>query len=196
MPAFISFQKSFLIFILPACCFFSGLFFSAYGQESADTIVWKSLSTKHTILRFQSQADLQKFHNKINFGPSEWGFSRFFSSTAPELAERVSLQVDLLFERVQDILDMRKKMDSVTINIHANREQLAEAYTSIYQKPCNVRAWYCYKNNTIYLSGNDLHEGMLAHELAHSIIDHYLLVRPPMASAEILARYVDSHLKD
>jgi hypothetical protein len=30
--------------------------------------------------------------------------------------------------------------------------------------------------------------------MAHSIIDNYLLVRPPKATAEILARYVDSHL--
>jgi hypothetical protein len=35
---------------------------------------------------------------------------------------------------------------------------------------------------------------MLAHEMAHSIIDHYLRVRPPHATAEILARYVDGHL--
>jgi hypothetical protein len=42
---------------------------------------------------------------------------------------------------------------------------------------------------------NDLHEGMLAHELAHAIVDHYLLVRPPRPTAEIIARYVDSHLK-
>jgi hypothetical protein len=37
---------------------------------------------------------------------------------------------------------------------------------------------------------------MLAHEMAHCVIDHYLLIRPPMATAEILARYVDSHLKN
>ena len=196
MPAFISFQKSFLIFILPASCLLSGLFFPAFGQESADMIIWKSLATKHTILHFQSQDDLKKFHNKINFGPSQWGFSRLFTSSPPALAEKVTQQVDLLFERVQEILDMRKKMDSVLINIYANREQLVDTFISIYHKPCNIRAWYRYKDNTIYLSINDLHEGMLAHELAHSIIDHYLLIRPPMASAEILARYVDSHLKD
>ena len=40
----------------------------------------------------------------------------------------------------------------------------------------------------------DVHAGMLAHELAHAIIDHYLTVRPPAQTAEILARYVDSHL--
>ena len=46
------------------------------------------------------------------------------------------------------------------------------------------------------MNAEDVHEGMLAHEIAHSIIDHYLLVRPPRATAEILSRYVDAHLND
>jgi len=58
-----------------------------------------------------------------------------------------------------------------------------------------VRAWYIYERNTIYLNVRDVNEGIVAHEMAHAIIDHYLLVRPPRATAEILARYVDEHLK-
>jgi hypothetical protein len=41
-----------------------------------------------------------------------------------------------------------------------------------------------------------MYEGILAHEIAHSIIDNYLLILPPKATAEILARYVDEHLFD
>jgi hypothetical protein len=41
-----------------------------------------------------------------------------------------------------------------------------------------------------------MHEGILAHEMAHAIIDQFLTVRPPSATAEILARYVDGHLFD
>ena len=55
-------------------------------------------------------------------------------------------------------------------------------------------AWYLYQYHSIYINLEDLHEGILAHEMAHSIIDHYLIIRPPGATAEILARYVDSHL--
>ena len=71
---------------------------------------------------------------------------------------------------------------------------LYAAHQKIFEKPCRFRAWYVYELNTIYLNVDDVHEGMLAHEIAHSIIDHYLLVRPPKATAEILARYVDKHL--
>lgn len=40
----------------------------------------------------------------------------------------------------------------------------------------------------------DVHEGRLAHELGHAVIGHYLSVRPPCATAEITAKYVDKHL--
>ncbi len=46
----------------------------------------------------------------------------------------------------------------------------------------------------IFINADDIHEGMLTHEMTHHIIDHFLTVRPPRASAEILAVYVDAHL--
>ena len=36
--------------------------------------------------------------------------------------------------------------------------------------------------------------GILAHEIAHAMIDNYLSVRPPKTTSEILARYVDENL--
>ena len=68
------------------------------------------------------------------------------------------------------------------------------AYRRIYHRKATVRGWYVYAYNTVYLNVQDVHEGMLAHELGHAIIDHYLEVRPPRATAEILARYVDKNL--
>ena len=91
---------------------------------------------------------------------------------------------------------MRKIMKKVKINIYHDKEELRDAYQQIYNKTCRLRAWYIFEFNTIYLNVDDVHEGMLAHEIAHSIIDHYLTVRPPSATAEILARYVDGHLFD
>ena len=103
-------------------------------------------------------------------------------------------KADAVFQRVQNILGMQKKMDKVKINIYKSKAQLNKAYTALYKETCTIRAWYRHRNNTIYVNANDLHEGVLAHELAHAIVDHYLLVRPPRATAEIIARYVDSHL--
>lgn len=164
-------------------------------MEAAGDITWKNMETKYTIVHYQSFEDLKKFNYKVQYGQEQWGLKRLFSKSGSDnLMDRVRTKMDVLFERVQGILDMRKKMRKVRIHIYHDKAQLHDAYSRIYKSPCRIRAWYRYKDNTVYMNVNDLHEGMLAHELAHAIIDHYLLVRPPVATAEILARYVDRHL--
>ena len=166
------------------------------GEPSTNDI-WQSLETKHTLIRYQSWEDLKKFNRNVDYSPGSWGLKRLFAFTGSDtMPDALKKKVDALYERVQEILDMRKVMKKVTINIYQNKKQLHAAYHHIYKTPCRFRAWYAYEYNTIYLQVDDVHEGIVAHELAHSIIDHYLIVRPPRATAEILARYVDSHLFD
>ena len=185
------FKKNFLIFIQLS------LFFLLRGVVQGETPAWKSIETKYTIIHYQSLEVLKKFNDKVSYGQEGWSLRRLFSTpSSDEVIDRIAKKLDILFERVQEILDMRKKMKKVIINVYDNKKQLHDAYSRIYKKSCRIRAWYRYGNNTIYINVDDLHEGMLAHELAHAIIDHYLLIRPPAASAEILARYVDTHLKE
>lgn len=91
---------------------------------------------------------------------------------------------------------MRKYLRRVTINVYSDKDKLQVAYREDVKGQAEYRAWYLFEKHTISLQINDINEGMLAHEMAHAIIDNFLQVRPPAASAEILARYVDSHLKD
>ena len=167
------------------------------------SIPWQNLETKYTIIYYQSLEDLKKFNKNINYPQGGWGLLKgLFSRPCPdELIDKIGKKVDVLYVRVQEILDMHKKVKKVKIIVYPNKGQLNTAYSEIYKVPSlsyetssPFRAWYIYEYNTIYLNVDDLHEGMLAHEMAHAIIDHYLLVRPPKATAEILARYVDRHL--
>ena len=182
--------------LFQACLVFF-LFQPSAGGEQSTGSVWQSIETRHTIIHYRSQKDLEKLNSKVKFGERGWGLERLFSeSEGDDLVEKVRKKADLLFERVQEILDMRRKMRKVAIRVYPDKTQLQEAFTAIYGKSRRLRAWYIYEYNTVYLNAGDLHERMLAHEMAHAIIDNYLTVRPPSATAEILARYVDSHLHD
>ena len=164
---------------------------------SADDTAWQSIETKHTIIDYQSPEDLKTFNKKVVYYSARWNLKSLFSpSGSNSLPDKLKKKVDALYERVQEILDMRKRMNKVIINISHDEKQLHAAFYKIFKKKCSVRAFYIYKYNTIYINADDLNEGMLAHELAHAIIDHYFTVRPPEATAEILARYVDRHLLD
>lgn len=165
--------------------------------DSKDGIPRLQLETKTAVIQYRSPDDLKKFNSKIKYSKSKWGLKSLDNDEASmTLQDKIIHKVDAIYARVQEILDMKKTMEKVTINLYSNRAQLNAAYFSLYQSECHIRAWYIYEYNAVYLNVADVHEGMLAHELAHAIIDHYLTVRPPPASAEILARYVDSHLHD
>jgi hypothetical protein len=165
-------------------------------KRKEEALTWERLETKYTIIHHHSLEDLKKFERKIDFASGDFSLKSLFSESNQEDAiGKLRLKIDALYERVQEILDMRKKFEKkVIIQLNPGRKELARAYRELFGGELRVRAWYLYEMNTIFISVDDVHEGMLAHEIAHSVIDHYFTVRPPRASAEILAVYVDTHL--
>lgn len=165
--------------------------------ESSKNIPWGILDTKYTTIYYHFKNDLKKFNNNIDYSPSSMGLKWFFAKkNQNDIENEIKFKVDAVYEKVQEILDMRKPLKKVIIYISNNKKELHSFYQKIFKAPCHLRAWYVYELNTIYLNRDDIHEGILAHEIAHAIIDNYLLIRPPKTSAEILAQYVDSHLFD
>lgn len=161
-----------------------------------DARPWQELETEHTIIKYQSDKDLILFHKSVKYGPGKWNRNPLFSDiSVSEIRTMLSEKVDAIFMRAQEILDMEKKLKKIKIHIYPDSFSLKQVYTEIYKGPCKIRAWYRYRTNTVYINVQDVHAGMLAHELAHGIIDHFLLVKPPSQTAEILARYVDAHLE-
>ncbi len=62
----------------------------------------------------------------------------FSTPGSDEVIDKITKKVDILFERVQGILDMRKKMKEVTINIYHDKKQLHDTYLRIYKKSCRT----------------------------------------------------------
>ncbi len=157
---------------------------------------WFELETRYTVIQYPSMDILERFQKSVHFGNAWWASSSEFATISDEENRKIaSLKTDAVFKRVQEILDMKKQSKKVRILLYADKTALETAYLETYNNTCPFKAWYEYKTNIISLNADDLDEGILAHELAHSIIDHFLNVRPPKNTAEILARYVDSHLK-
>jgi len=164
--------------------------------DATENLTWQYLTTKHTIIHYQSVRDLGKFCANVKYGSKNWGLRVLFSHERSNnvLKDIVGKKTDDVFEKVQRVLGMLKKMEKVHIKFYRDKAQLDEAYEQIYHRPCDIRAWYRHENSTVYIRASDIEEGVLAHELTHAIVDHYLTVRPPRATAEILARYVDNNL--
>lgn len=103
---------------------------------------------------------------------------------------------DTLFQRAQEILDMYPPGIHTTIRISRDREEIKDTHASRYGFTTEAIAFYVFENNTIYTTAKDISESVLAHEMAHCIVDHYFRMRPPRKIEEMLAMHVDAHLRD
>ena len=170
-------------------------FQTAQASDRDTSRSWHTLTTRHTIIRYSSMGDLFKLNQKIQYYPGDTGVKSFMGlKDIQTLGDILKQKVDALYERAQEILDMRKTVPKVIINVYPDQKALDGAFYALFKEECLLRAWYVFEEKTVYINVEDVHEGMLAHEMGHHIIDHFLKVRPPATTAEILARYIDAHL--
>ncbi|HEA65706.1 MAG TPA: hypothetical protein ENI07_02625 [Desulfobacterales bacterium] len=163
-------------------------------RKNDQGVSFQRIETRYAVIRYETLKDLKKFDRKIDYSPGESSLKSFFSpSGSINVIASSKKKVETLFRRVQKILDMRGKIEKVNINLY-RKKRFDEVYYRLAGIKRRVRSWYIFELKIIYINVDDVHEGILAHEMAHHIIDHYLSVRPPRATAEILARYVDKHL--
>ena len=128
--------------------------------------------TKYTTVHYETAKDMTDFVWRL-------GGKRY--NLAEETA-LVSNRIDRIVERVKALLDMRPR--NFHIDIYLRKGGLE--YGKI--------AHYEYGTKAIYVSVDDVSDGVFAHELSHAIIDQYFVNAPPSKVQEILAQYVDQHL--
>lgn len=131
----------------------------------------KSVSTKTAAIHYADDAELSDFFWRITG-------ERDVFIQSPDLAKN---RLDELIDRVEAILDMHP--DAFHVDI-----ELKPRYDG------GEIAFYSYDDKTIVVSVDRVTDGVLAHEVAHALINASIHPAPPEKTQEILSRYVDEHL--
>ena len=180
--------------IITACLLFCwGVSFSWAGQK------WKKMESEYCEIYFLSYRELKKINSNVDVSSISLNFEKKIRSPkikTKSISEKVKRKFDIIFKKAEDILNMYPRGIKVKINIYLNKKQLDKAYHKLFKQKNRAISFYVYKTNTIYTSVQHISEGVLAHEMGHCIIDHYFVILPPSKVQEILAIYVDTHLKD
>nr|MBU1328619.1 hypothetical protein [Candidatus Omnitrophota bacterium] len=183
--------KKHLILIAVICLFISAK--SVYSQEENRSV----FSSKFCTVFYDNDVDLKKMNRRIRLG-----FSNFYSprkygeSSGLSMEDILSDKLDAIFNKAEEILDMYPAKIHVAINVYKTQKDLDKVYEEFFNEPNKAISFYIYKTNTIYTIETQLNENILSHEMAHCIIDHYFVILPPRKVQEMLAVYVDVHLKD
>ncbi|MCM8766291.1 MAG: hypothetical protein NC920_05610 [Candidatus Omnitrophica bacterium] len=131
--------------------------------------------------------------NPLEITPKLEFFSSHLLQTGQHsLPEEVLAKViDALFLEVSDILDIHLYSFKGKIKIFLDFQALNSEFYKLYQGSLKTPSFYVYDTNTIYISVDNLRAGILGHEIAHALINHYFVVPPPMKIQEVLAGYVE-----
>ncbi len=99
----------------------------------------------------------------------------------PDSAQLLKNRTDELVGRVEALLEMYPAPFHFTIQLqpHYDGGAIAE---------------YSHRTRSITVAVDRVTDGVLAHEMAHAVINAYFPVPPPEKAQEILAQYVDKHL--
>ncbi len=97
---------------------------------------WQSLESKYTFLRYHTIGDLNKFDRVIAYSPGRLGFPNIFKKSDPKKElQKIARKVDTLYEKVQEILDMRKPFDKINIDIYADKKRSMRPISSFIKNP-------------------------------------------------------------
>ena len=141
----------------------------------------------------QENVDLIDVAQRVNIGPSIYLFQdeskSIIEGSAPE--DILAQSVDSLFSEVSDILDMHLYSYHGFIKICSSRKELGRVFSNIFGRELKAESFYNHAERTIYISAEGLRIGILAHEIAHAIINNFFVVLPPMKVQEVLSGYVE-----
>jgi hypothetical protein len=175
-------KRIFILFVITVCCGISS--YNAFSQE--ESLATLAKGQYYTIFGARS-LDTGALVRTLDIGT----ISRSGISSASSLAD----SIDALYSQVSDTLDIHIYSYHGKLKFLANQSEVSSVFNGIFGHPFPERSFYLHERNTIYISADDTTMGMLGHEMAHAIISHYFVTPPPEKVQEVLAGYVEYHLR-
>lgn len=190
----IIFLALFLALVSP--CAFSQQF-GPHGSEG-NIEDWAVVKSSYATIFVDRDIDLSDVAKRIDVGFARYDpvASKLFLGKGISDSERLANKIDIIIRKAKKILDMHSQGFHVNIRVYETDEDLWNIYEDIFKERKEYIAFYVHKFQTVYISLDNVSESVLAHEIAHSIIDSYFAVLPPEKIRELLGCYVDIHLKD
>lgn len=154
---------------------------------------WSVIKKGHLEVYYRSSAGLKRIYRQLKrrFNPPGETIDR----DAP-IEDKLIFRLNILLNRVKDILGMYCDIPILRIRIYENRSALNDEYLKIFGIRQDFKSFYIDKYKTIYTSEEDISDSIISHEMGHAIIDYYFAVIPPPKVAELIASYVDMHLEE
>lgn len=166
------------------------LFFSFFLSIDISGV---DLKTRYVTIFYDNEKLLTEFNKEIRLGSLSYLLKNKKIIT---IEDEIRSKVDVIVDRVQDVLSMYPKEISFKIVLLSSSGEVQSVFKHKYKRDVDYVAFYCPKEKIIYLSIKDIDLGIFVHEVAHVIVDLYYGIPTPSKIHEVLAQYVEMHFLD
>jgi hypothetical protein len=151
------------------------------------------LKSRYTTIIYSGDDQVRRFNKELSLGSLSYLLRNRTSITS---ADEAANKLDVLIERVETILEMYPRELKFNVVLLSSENEVQDVFRKRYGRNVDYIAFYSPRDKTIYLSVKDIELGVLAHEIGHVIVDFYYGISTPAKIHEVLAQYVETHLKD
>jgi len=173
------------------CVFFSaGLCGPLYARGKAYPLIAEG---EYFSIYAYPGMDVQDLLEKINF-------DSFFQvdglDTVMDSPRDITAKTfDAVYLEVSDAIGISAYSFTGKIKIFPNQKELSDEFRALFGRDFPERAFYLHEKKTLYFSHEDIHIGMLVHEMAHIAMSNYFVIPPSPKLQEILSGYVEYHFR-
>lgn len=191
-------KKSRLQRLLISVIFF-GIFVILFSSSSSRAEIigdWIMTKGHFCTLYINQNVDIAALNRRINTYNVDFGLTEKPAHLGREPEAEVLYKFDLVFLKVRELLDMRPPKIRLNVKIYKNKEEIDTVYLEIFNEKNQFIAFYIFTLNTLFACEEKISASVVAHEIAHCIIDHHFTVPPPKKIAEMIAHYAELHLRE
>ncbi|MDO8945989.1 MAG: hypothetical protein Q7U88_02390 [Desulfocapsaceae bacterium] len=150
--------------------------------------------SRYVTLSFSDMAVLRDFNENLSLD-RKLSYS-MQKKNVVTVTDEVLAKVDIIIEKTQVVLDMFPNGYHIQLILLPDVDAVSQIYKAKYGKHVDHIAYYSLSEKTIYVSVEDTRLQVLAHEIAHSVVDYYFKVRPPYNIHELMAQFAEKHITD
>lgn len=149
---------------------------------------------RYVTLHYTSREHLKSFNEKLDLGRKLSG--QVGEKNIVTIEDEVLAKLDTVMEKVEVVLDMFPADLRINVVLLEAEDDVSQVFAQKYGKQANHIAYYSLSEDTIYISVEDTRLAVIAHEMAHAIVDHYFTERPPYNIHELMAQFAEKHVTD
>lgn len=154
----------------------------------------KELKTRYATIKYDNEKQLHLLDRKLYL--SRELSNQLRKRRTKTIQDEIVAKIDIVMEQVQITLGLFPENLRFELLLFSTAKDAQKELFKRYDRKVNFISFYSRRDNTLYLSARHSELGLVSHELAHVVVEHYFDKSVPVNIHEVLAQHAASRITE